>query len=286
MAKARRQMQEVIKRVDVVLELVDARLPLASSNPLIAELAGSKPRVQILTRIDLADEKQTSAWEKYFQESGYSCLPVDAKSGKGIQRLLPLLETILKDKRLRDAKRGIRPRPFRAMVAGIPNVGKSSFINRMARKASTKTGDRPGVTKTQQWIRLGEIELLDTPGVLWPKLDNQVAAHKLAVSGAIKSDILDAQELAAFFIVWAGNHYPSALLDRYQVTAPIGVQWTSAGEVWSEVEPVLEAIAEKRGLLGGRGVMDLERAASLVVRELQTGQLGRMSLEWPSELGV
>jgi len=283
MAKAKRQIQESLKRVDAVLELVDARLPEASSNPMLAEICGAKPRLRVMTRVDVADDVQTSAWELHYAQSGVSALAVDARSGRGVQEIFPALEALTEAKRLRNERRGIRGQTVRAMVVGIPNVGKSSLINRLAQKASTKTGDRPGMTQTQQWIRLERVDLLDTPGVLWPKLDNQVAAYKLAVSGAIKLDILDAQELAAFLIVWLSNHYPDALRQRFEAQNLARVPWTSVGDVWPVVEPVLDEIARRRGLVRSGGVTDLETAAHLLLREMQTGKLGRISLEWATE---
>lgn len=283
MAKAKRQMEESIKKVHAVLELVDSRLPEASSNPMIASLCGNKPRLRVMTRIDLADNRQTMAWIKNYREQGKFAIAVDAKSGHSVGDILPALEQLVAEKRQRDASRGIRGQAIRVMVAGIPNVGKSSLINRLAQRASTKTGDRPGVTQTQQWIRLGSLDLLDTPGVLWPKLEDQVAAYKLAVSGAIKSEILDVQELAAFLIVWLTGHYPEALSQRYQISHLPQVLWTNVADVWPHVEPVLQEIARRRGFLHSGGVSDLETAAKLLLREFQTGKLGRVSLEWPGE---
>jgi len=281
MAKARREMTESLKKVDAVLELADARLPLASQNPLLREVVGHKPRVLVLTRYDLADPVQTARWIAKFESEGLSVVTVDARSGQGVTNILPALNRVAEEKRARDARRGIRPRPLRTMVVGIPNVGKSSLINRLAKRAATKTGDRPGITKTQQWIRLGQIELLDTPGVLWPKFESEVAAYALAMSGAIKSDILDLQSVCAYFLIYAIRHYPNALVSRFQFEQLPEVVWTDPANAWSEVEPLFRHIAIKRGLVRPGGVPDTERVADVVLREAQTGVLGRLTFERP-----
>lgn len=282
MAKARREITESLSKVDAVVEVLDARLPNASSNPMVRELIERKPKTVVLTRIDLADPSATKQWEDSFRSEGHQVVLVDARTGSGVHHVLPALETVAADKRERDAKRGIRPRPLKVMVVGIPNVGKSSLINRLAGRAATKIGDRPGITKMQQWIRLGQVELLDTPGVLWPKLDEEHAAFSLAITGAIKSEILDKESLCTYFIVWCSNHYPDVLAKRYDVPVMQPRAWTDVADAWEDVEPVLDAIARKRGLVKPGGRTDTERAAELVLRELQTGKLGRMSLEWPS----
>lgn len=279
MAKARREIGEALKQVDAVLELVDARLPSASANPMLRELLGTKPRTVVMTRIDLADARETERWENHFRQDGTGVVCVDARTGTGISRVIPALEEAAVAKRVKDAKRGIRPRPLRTMVIGIPNVGKSSLINRLAKRAATKTGDRPGITKTQQWIRLGQVELLDTPGVLWPKFESEAAGFALAMSGAIKSDILDTQMICAYFIIFVSQYYPEILPGRYGI-APVRLSnWENIEENWPEVEPVIEKIAIQRGLVRTGGNPDLERAAELVLREAQTGKLGRITFE-------
>ncbi|WDM02773.1 ribosome biogenesis GTPase YlqF [Alicyclobacillus cycloheptanicus] len=286
MAKARREMTESLKRVDAVLELVDARLPLASANPMLAEISGTKPRTVVMTRTDLADPAQTERWVRYFREQGLQIVGIDARTGHGVRDVIPALERATTAKRERDAKRGIRPRAVRAMVVGIPNVGKSSLINRLAGRAATKTGDRPGITKQQQWIRLGNVELLDTPGVLWPKLDDEAGAFALAMSGAVKAEVIDLPAVCAYFIVWCSKHYPGVLEARYTLD-PLPEMEASAEEAWNVAAPVLEAIAKRRGLMRAGGVHDTERAAELVLRELQTGQLGRLTFEWaPGGVGT
>jgi ribosome biogenesis GTPase A len=289
MAKAKRQMEEALRRVDAVLELVDARLPSASSNPMLRDMLGSRPKVLVMTRMDLADPAATRAWVDHFRRHGQPVVLVDARSGRGIEGILPALEEAAHAVREKEARRGLRPRPLRAMVVGIPNVGKSSLINRLAGRSATKIGDRPGVTQTQQWIRLGKVELLDTPGVLWPKLTDQRAAFALAVSGAIKSDVVDRLLVAAYFIVFASRYYPHTLAERYGASpvADTGIlDHGDAGGLWQAAEPVLQAIAERRGLRRGGGAWDEERAADLLLREVQTGKLGRLSLEWPPDSPV
>ena len=290
MAKARREINESLKKVDAVLELVDARLPYSSANPLLRELVGNKPRVVVMTRADLADPKMTKEWEAHFQRLGHAVVTVDTRQGMGINRILPALEEAAVAKRRKDEQRGIRKRALRTMVVGIPNVGKSSLINRLANKAATKTGDRPGITKTQQWIRLGNIELLDTPGVLWPKFEERHSGFALAISGAIKSDILDLMEVCSYFTVWLDTHYPGLLFERYDLGSEVSRhsgEFTMQSETtmsdWEIAEPTLAAIALRRGLLRPGGLPDVERAAELVLREAQTGKLGRITLEWVNE---
>lgn len=280
MAKARREMTEVLRGVDVVLEIVDARLPIGSANPMIAELRRQKPRVLVLTREDLADARVTTAWVEYFRNHHEEAVVVNARTGAGIRGILSALERAAKDKRAKEASRGIRPGSIRTMVVGIPNVGKSSVINRLAGRAATKIGDRPGITKTQQWIRLGEVELLDTPGVLWPKIEDQRTGYILAITGAIKPEILDMQELAAYLVSWLSVHYRGALFERYGVeVSPF--EWEGIETGWQFAEPILEEIALKRGFRQSGGVLDVLRAAELLIRETQTGKLGRLSFEVP-----
>ncbi len=284
MAKARREMSDTLKKVDVVLELVDARLPGASANPLLREMIQNKPHVVVMTRMDLADSNKTDEWATRLRKAGSVVVAADTRTGAGIARILPALEQVAVRKREKDAKKGIRPRPLKTMVIGIPNVGKSSLINRLANRSATKTGDRPGITKVQQWIRLGTIELLDTPGVLWPKFETEASGYALAMSGAIKSEVIDLLDVCTYFVVWVSTHYPSALQDRYGIEPFVPFTWNSPLESYSDVEPVLTAIAKRRGMLRGGGVPDIERIAELILREAQTGMLGRMTFEWPNEL--
>lgn len=283
MAKARREMTASLKQVDAVLELVDSRLPEASRNPLLDELIQSKPRIIVMTRTDLADPVQTEAWVSQYRQSGIPVVGVDAKAGQGMNRIVDALHSATREKREKQVQRGIRPRPIRSMVVGIPNVGKSSLINRLARKSVAKTGDKPGITKAQQWIRIGAVELLDTPGVLWPKFDDEHVAYRLAVSGAIKSDILDTTDVCSYFILWCSRHYPELLSAKYGVTDLPNAEWTGSAEAITLTMPVLEAIAKRRGLLAAGGVANIERAADAVLRDVQTGGVGRLSFEWAHE---
>lgn len=281
MAKARREMSEALHRVDAVLELVDARLPLASSNPMLRELIGNKPKTVVMTRIDLADPEQTARWRTYFKGQGHQVVAVDARSGEGIKDILPALERVSVAKRERDTRKGIRPRALRTMVVGIPNVGKSSLINRLSGRASTSVGDRPGITKTQQWIRMGQIELLDTPGVLWPKLDDEASAFTLAMSGAIKAQLLEMESLCTYFFVWGATHYTDQIKARYDVTELPSGPWVDVPTAWEATEKILQNIARQRGMMQPGGIPSTERSAELVIREIQTGKLGRMTFEWP-----
>jgi ribosome biogenesis GTPase A len=283
MAKARREMSEALKKVDAVLELVDARLPIASGNPMLRELIQNKPRVIVMTRMDLADPQKTDEWTNFLRKQGAVVVSADTRTGGGVNHVLPALEQVAAGKRERDARKGIRPRPLRTMVVGIPNVGKSSLINRLAKRSATKTGDRPGITKTQQWIRLGSVELLDTPGVLWPKFESEKSAYALAMSGAIKSDVIDMLEVCTYFVAWVSSHYPNALSSRYEIDDLPVTPWLGVSDTYTVVEPVLSAISKRRGLIRSGGVPDIERTADLIMRETQTGQLGRMSFEWPEE---
>ncbi len=280
MAKARREIADQLKSVDVVLEIVDVRLPRASANPMLQDLVGKKPRVLVLTREDLADPTVTAAWLEYFRSEKQLAVVVDARTGRGIRDITRALEQAASDKRAKEASRGLKPGTIRTMVVGIPNVGKSSVINRLAGRAATKIGDRPGITKTQQWIRLEGIDLLDTPGVLWPKIEDQRAGYILAITGAIKAEILDMQLLAAYLISWFSQHYRSAMLERYGVDVQPFL-WEGVESSWEKAEPILEAVAARRGFRRSGGILDVERAAELLIRETQTGKLGRLSFETP-----
>lgn len=281
MAKARREIADQLKSVDVVLEIVDVRLPRASSNPMLQDLVGKKPRVLVLTREDLADPTVTAAWLEHFRSEKQLAVGVDARTGRGIRDITRSLEQAASDKRAKEASRGLKPGAIRTMVVGIPNVGKSSVINRLAGRAATKIGDRPGITKTQQWIRLEGIDLLDTPGVLWPKIEDQRAGYILAITGAIKPELLDMQVLAAYLISWFSQRYRAAMLERYGVDVQPFL-WEGVESSWPKAEPILEAVAARRGFRRSGGIPDVERAAELLIRETQTGKLGRLSFETPS----
>lgn len=270
MTKAKRMMQENIKLIDLVIELVDARMPLASRNPDIDELGRNKARLILLNKADLAEERWNEAWKDYFEEQGFLCVKVNSKKGGGLKSIQAVIQEACKEKILRDRKRGILNRPVRAMVVGIPNVGKSTFINSLAGKAAAKTGNKPGVTKGKQWIRLNKnVELLDTPGILWPKFEDQSVGLKLAFIGSIKDEILNIEELGAEFIRFANSEYPGVLAEKYGI---------------EEVEDpyiCLNEIAESRHCLVRGNELDTEKAASLLMDDFRNGRLGRLTLEYP-----
>ena len=271
MTKAKRMMQEDIKLIDLIVELVDARIPLSSRNPDIDELGKNKSRLILLNKSDLADEKGNSQWEAYFKAQGFHVHKINARSGAGVKAINGLIQVACKEKIERDRRRGIKNRPVRAMVVGIPNVGKSTFINTFAGKACTKTGNKPGVTKGKQWIRLNKnVELLDTPGILWPKFEDQEGGVRLAVIGSIKDDILNLDELSLSLIHYLREAYPGVLAERYQLE-----------EKGSDVE-VLEQVAKNRNCLLRGQELDYSKAAGFLLDEFRSGKIGRITLEMPS----
>lgn len=272
MTKAKRAMQEDIKLIDLIIELVDARIPLSSRNPDIDELGKNKSRLVLLNKADLADENMNAAWKTYFEAKGYFVVALDSRARNGMKDVQNVIQQACKEKIERDRKRGIINRPVRAMVAGIPNVGKSTFINTFAGKAATKTGNKPGVTKGKQWIRLNkQVELLDTPGILWPKFEDQQVGLKLALIGSIKDEILNTDELAVELIRILKQSYPGVLQNRY------GVEEDRAdGEI-------LEEIAKNRNCVKKQGELDYSKAATLLIDEFRKGTVGRISLERPQE---
>ena len=272
MTKARRMMQENIKLIDLVIELVDARIPISSRNPDIDELGKGKSRIILLNKSDLADPVWNKKWVEYFSNQGMGVLEINSRTGMGIKSIQGLVQEVCKEKIERDRKRGIVNRPVRAMVVGIPNVGKSTFINSYAGKACTKTGNKPGVTKGKQWIRLNKTtELLDTPGILWPKFEDQSVGLKLALIGSIRDEILNIDELAISLITFLSAEYKGILAERYGI------------EEEGTPLAMLEAIAEKRGcLLKGKG-LDYTKAAGILIDDFRSGRLGRLTLELPEE---
>lgn len=271
MTKAKRMMQEDMKLVDVVIELVDARIPLSSKNPDIDEMAKNKSRVILLNKYDLADEKHTESWKDYFEEQGYFVTLVNSKNGNGVRKVNDVVTQACREKIERDRKRGILNRPLRAMVAGIPNVGKSTFINSIAGKAATKTGNKPGVTKGKQWIKINKnIELLDTPGILWPKFEDQSVGLKLAFIGSIREEILNVYELSLELIRFLLAFYKGSLAGRYDIE--------------EDEEPLvtLSRIAEKRACRMKGGELDLNKAAGFVMDDFRNGRLGNITLEFPT----
>lgn len=282
MTKARRTMEEDIRLVDLVIELTDARVPAAGRNPDIDSMAGGKARLILLNKSDLADPAANEAWLAYFTRKGMRAALIDARGRGFVRTVEEEIRQACQAKIERDLRRGIRNRPVRAMVAGIPNVGKSTFINSFAGKGAAKTGNKPGVTKGKQWIRLNKnVELLDTPGILWPKFEDPMVGRKLAVIGSIRDEILDMGELAVSLIGFLIREYPGRLEERY------GCEWTvenGSGMPASEELSALEAIAAARKCLKKGGEPDLEKAAKLLMDDFRSGRLGRISLEkYPPE---
>lgn len=272
MTKARRMMQENIKLIDLVIELVDARVPMSSRNPDIDELAKNKARVILLNKADLADARWNDNWTKYFEEKGFHVLKLNSKSGAGIKSVQALVQEACKEKIERDRRRGIKNRPVRAMVVGIPNVGKSTFINALAGRACTKTGNKPGVTKGKQWIRLNQsLELLDTPGILWPRFESQSVGERLAMIGSINDEILHIDELAAAIIAYVQKEYPGLLEKRYEI------------EQTEDVYETLKAICESRHCYKKGQEPDIARVSKMLVEDFRSAKLGQITLEHPEE---
>ena len=272
MTKAQRMIEDSIKQVDAVCEILDARIPNSSRNPDIDRLAAGKPRLIILNRTDLADPKITAQWREFFEAQGIKILETDARSGRGVSGFAPALSELLKDKIASYAAKGQVNRPMRVMILGIPNVGKSTFINKIAKRKAAIAGDKPGVTRGKQWINIDKgLDLLDTPGILWPKFDSQEVGEMLAITNAIKADVLDKETLAANFMLRLREMYPEALTARYKL----------------EPDPeangfeLLEQAAKKRGFLISKGEYDIERMANTLLGEYHDGKLGRISLEKP-----
>lgn len=262
-------MQEDIKLIDLIIELVDARVPLSSRNPDIDDLGKNKARLILLNKADLADERQNEAWKAFFQDKGFFVVKVDSRSGAGMKAIQNVIQEACKEKIERDRRRGIKNRPIRAMVVGIPNVGKSTFINTFAGKACAKTGNKPGVTKGKQWIRLNKgVELLDTPGILWPKFEDQEVGIRLAFVGSIKDDILNMEELSLKLIDFLKEHYSGALKERYGVR-----------EEGTSLE-ILEEIARARGCLKKGDELDYGKTAGIIFDDFRSGRIGRITIEW------
>ncbi|MBU8907032.1 ribosome biogenesis GTPase YlqF [Desertibacillus haloalkaliphilus] len=273
MAKARREVTEKLKMIDVVIELLDARVPLSSRNPMIDEIVSHKPRLVLLNKADLADPKITDEWSAYFEDQGSKVLAIDSQTGKGAREIPGAAKELAKPLLDKLKSKGMKPRAIRALILGIPNVGKSTLINRLAVKKIAKTGDRPGVTKQQQWIKVGkEMELLDTPGILWPKFEDQTTGFRLAATGAIKDELLDFQEIALFALRYLKVHYPERIKERYKLE-----------EIPEDALQLYDDIGKKRGCLLSGGYIDYDKAAEIILRELRAGKLGRLSLERPSD---
>ena len=272
MTKAKRMMQENIKLIDLVIELVDARIPISSRNPDIDELGKNKARLILLNKSDLAEEKQNDAWVEYFKNKGFSVVKVNSRKGGGIKSIQGVIQEACKEKMEHDRKRGILNRPVRAMVVGIPNVGKSTFINTLAGKACAKTGNKPGVTKGKQWIRLNKnVELLDTPGILWPKFEDQTVGLRLGFIGSIKDEILNVEELAAEMIQFMKKYYTGVLAEKYNIVES------------EDPYKCLADIAESRHCLLRGSELDTNKAALLLIDDFRGGRLGRITLEFPED---
>lgn len=272
MTKAKRAMKEDLKLIDLVIELVDARVPLSSRNPDIDDLGAGKARIVLLNKADLADEALNRRWAQWFTERGMHVVKIDARNKGTLKQIQAVVQEACKEKIERDRKRGILNRPIRAMVVGIPNVGKSTFINSFAGKACAKTGNKPGVTKGNQWIRLNKsLELLDTPGILWPKFEDQQVGLKLALIGSINDEILNRDELALELVSFLNRRYSGVLAERYQLK--------NAGDC--DTTQVLEQVARQRSCLAKGGELDLSKAARLLLDDFRSGRLGRITLEEP-----
>ena len=273
MAKTRRAITANLKLVDAVVELIDARTPMSSRNPEIDSLTAKKPRIVLLNKCDLADSNATSAWVSYFKKENVTALAVDCKSGKGLNKLMSTLKsTVLRELMEKRQRSGMAGAPVRLMILGIPNVGKSSLINRLAGGKRAKVEDRPGVTRTKQWVKLQDnTELLDMPGVLWPKFEDQSAAIRLAFTGAISDDILDIETLAMKLLSFLAESYPQSLIDRYKIELDENDDGLS----------LLEKVGKKRGMVISGGEINTERAAITVLDEFRSGKLGRITLEAP-----
>lgn len=274
MTKAQRMIEENLAMVDAVCEILDARIPYSSRNPDIDRLAGDKPRLVILNRVDLADPQMTARWRKYFESRGLAILETDAKSGKGVGTFAPAVRRLLKDKLAAYEAKGQVGRPLRVMILGIPNVGKSTFINKVAGRKAAIAGDKPGVTRGKQWINIDQgLDLLDTPGILWPKFDSQEVGEMLAITNAIKADVLDKETLGANFMLRLRELYPKAIEERYKFVPDPDMNGFE----------LLKQAAKKRGFLVSRGEYDIERMASTLLGEYHDGKLGRLTLEAPPD---
>ena len=274
MTRTKRKITEMLPLVDIVVEVVDARIPVSSRNPDLDTLVSKKPRLLILNKADIADEAATQNWLRHYRKQNVPAIAVDCKSGKGINQFVPLMREVLKDKLAAWAEKGMANRAIRAMIVGIPNSGKSSFINRMARGGKAKVEDRPGVTRNQQWFVIESgAQLLDTPGILWPKFEDQTVAQHLAYTGAIRDEILDSEELAVGLLEILATQYEDSLRSRYKLTEPL------SEDRWE----LLQQIGRKRGMLISGGEVDTLRASVMLLDEFRGQKLGRITLEHPME---
>lgn len=270
MAKTRRLLRECLPQVDAVVEVLDARVPESSRNPELSDLTKDKPRIVLLNKCDVADAAATDRWLCFFRKNGFAALAVDCRSGKGLKRFVPLLREVLHERIEKNNERGMAGKPLRCMVVGIPNTGKSSFINKMAGRVRAEVADRAGVTRQNRWFAIGDgVELLDTPGVLWPKFDDPRVGDKLAFIGSVKDTVVDVQTLSIRLLEIMQTEYPDRLRERYKISGFEGAQ------PWE----ILEMIGKKRGMLLRGGEIDYERAAAMLLDEYRGGKLGRLTLD-------
>lgn len=270
MAKAQRMIREHLKLVDVVIELVDARIPVSSANPVIKEIIENKPRIVALNKADLAEAEWNEYWSRVFCDQGLQVVALEAITGKGTKALISKVEQAASATIARLVAKGIRPRAVRAMILGIPNVGKSSLINRLLGAATVRTADKPGVTRGKQWIKISKnLELLDTPGVLWPKIEDPEVALKLAITGAINDEVYDLEQVMSKFLCLLREHYSERIIDRYKLSAPLP----------EESEALLGLIGAKRGCLRAGGIVDYDKARKIILNEFRSGKLGRFTLD-------
>lgn len=273
MAKTRRLLEENVKLVDVVIEILDARIPYSGRNPNFDDIVSKKPRLIVLNKCDMADENKTAIWIRFYKEKGISVLPVSCLTGKGVNKISPAIFELIKDKMDKYAQKGVK-KSAKVMIIGIPNVGKSTLINRLVGKAAAKTGDRPGVTRTKQWIRLKDgLELLDTPGILPPKFEDQNIALRLAYTGAIRDEIIETETIACSLLEYLRDFYPELLLKRYKLTDISALKGYE----------ILENIGKMRGCLISGGEIDLSRAANIVLEDFRSVKIGNITLENPEE---
>ncbi len=280
MTKTRRQIEADLKLVDIVVEIIDARIPASSRNPDIDAICGPNPRLIVLNRADQSDPAQNKAWTAYFQAQGHSVLETDARTGRGVKQFSSVIQNVLKDQIAKWREKGQVGRPVRAMVVGVPNVGKSTFINKVAKKKSAKASDRPGVTRGKQWVNVDQsLDLLDTPGILWPKFEDETTGMNLAFTGAVKDEIMDVETLGCHFMALLGERYPQALADGYKL-AQVPARDAEENDVAYGYR-LLGACAAKRGMRISGGELDTERMARVLLDEYRGGKLGRFTLEIP-----
>jgi ribosome biogenesis GTPase A len=273
MAKARREVTEKLKLVDIIFELVDARIPISSANPMLDEIVQQKPRLILLNKADMADNEKTKQWIQFYASKGQKALAINSQAGNGMNDIVKAAGVILKPKFDRMRSRGIKPRAIRAMIIGIPNVGKSTLINRLANKNIAKTGNTPGVTRSQQWIKVGkQLELLDTPGILWPKFEDEIVGYKLALTGAIKDTILNLQDIAIYGLRFLEQYYPGQLKERYKME-----------QIPKEIVDMFNQIGILRGCLMAGGEVNYDKTAETIVRDIRSLKMGKLTFDFPAE---